>query len=56
MVVIDLQKAFDTVQYYILLNKLKALGFSRTSLQWVKSYLVGRVKVVDVERDLVLTT
>ena len=49
MVLIDLQKAFDTVQYDILLIKLKALGFSGTSLQWVRSYLVGREQVVDVE-------
>ena len=30
MVLKDLQKVFDTVQYDILLNKLKALGFSDT--------------------------
>lgn len=47
MVLIDLQKAFDTVQYDVLLNKLKALGFSPASLQWVRSYLV-----VDVEGTL----
>lgn len=52
MVLIDLQKAFDTVQYDILLNKLKALGFSDSSLQWVRSYLVGREQVVDVEGTL----
>ena len=33
MVLIDLQKAFDTVQSDILVNKLKALGFSGSSLQ-----------------------
>lgn len=52
MVLIDLQMAFDTVQSDILLNKLKALGFSGTSLQWVRSYLVGREQVVDVEGTL----
>ena len=52
MVLIDLQKAFDTVQYDILLNKLKAMGFSDTSLQWLRSYLVGREQVVDVEGTL----
>ena len=52
MVLIDLQKAFDTVQHDIILIKLKALGFSHTSLQWVKSYLVGREQVVDVEGTL----
>ena len=52
MVLIDLQKSFETVQYDILLNKLKALGFSDTSLQWVSSYLVGREQVVDVDGTL----
>jgi hypothetical protein len=52
VVLIDLQKAFDTVQYDILMNKVKALGFSDTSLQWLRSYLVGSEQVLDVEGTL----
>lgn len=48
MVLLDLQKAFDTVNHEILLNKLKALGMSEESVIWFKSYLSGRKQVVDV--------
>ena len=48
MVMLDLQKAFDTVNHTILLAKLRALGFNNTSLQWIQSYLEGREQVVDV--------
>ncbi len=48
MVLIDLQKAFDTVDHVILLNKLKALGIS--SVDWFKSYLCDRTQIVNVNQ------
>ena len=48
MVMLNLQKMFDTVNYDILLIKLRALGFNNSSLQWVRFYLADREQVVDV--------
>ena len=43
MVVLDLQKAFDTVKQKILINKLKALGLTQIALYcYLKSYLTDR--------------
>ena len=39
MVLIDLQKAFDTIDYQILLKKIKYLAFSKNTVTWFKSYL-----------------
>ncbi len=49
MVMLDLQKAFDTVDHNILLYKLKAVGFDKNSLRWVKSYLDDRCQRVDIK-------
>ena len=46
MVLIDLQKAFDTVDHSILSEKLKSIGVSSTS--WFDSYLANRQQCVDV--------
>merc|ERR1712240_505693 len=46
MVLIDLQKAFDTVDHEILLEKLDALGFNHN--KWFESYLKGRKQMVVV--------
>ena len=42
MILIDLQKAFDTIDHYILLQKLPLLGFSNEVIGWFKSYLGSR--------------
>ena len=52
MVLIDLQKAFDTVNHNILLNKLKAVGLDNFSVKWFKSYLDDRKQFVKVHDSL----
>ena len=41
-VLIDLKKAFDTVDHKILLKKLWCYGFQDQSFEWFQSYLTGR--------------
>ena len=48
MVCIDLKKAFDTVDHTILLDKLRLIGVSDSSLNWFRSYLTDRQQCVDV--------
>ena len=42
----DLSKAFDSVSHGLLLRKLSNLGFSQSSLQWIRSYLTDRTQQV----------
>ena len=42
MVLLDLQKAFDTVDHGVLLMKLEAIGLDADGLQWFRSYLSVR--------------
>ena len=42
MILIDLQKAFDTINHNILLQKLYPIGFSKHSVNWFWSYLINR--------------
>ena len=41
-VVIDLKKAFDTVDHKILLTKLYYYGIRGNTLKWFESYLTNR--------------
>ena len=45
---VDLQKAFDTVNHNILLNKLSHYGIRGTMNEWFKSYLQGRKQIVSI--------
>ena len=52
MILIDLQKAFDTINYKILLEKMVFLKFSPPTIAWFRSYLTNRNFVVDVDSTL----
>ena len=48
MVMIDLQKAFDTVNHSLLSDKLQALGLNNVSVSWFDLYLTNRTQKVDI--------
>ena len=52
MIFIALQKAFDTIDHEILLQKLKAIKFSESTIKWFKSYLSERIFLVNIENKL----
>ena len=52
MVMLDLQKAFDTVNHSILIDKLEAIGLDNNAVSWMHSYLVGREQMVEVNGTL----
>ena len=43
MILIDLQKAFDTLNHNILLKKMKFLGFFEETAKCCKSYLSNKI-------------
>ena len=45
---IDLKKAFDTVNYEILLEKLSLYGIKNNENNWFRSYLTKRVQFVQL--------
>ena len=49
MVLLDLQKAFESVDHAILLKKLNGVGVNELSICWFRSCLTGRVQVTDVD-------
>ena len=51
MILIDLQKAFDTINHKILLDKLTHLGFAESTISWFKSYISNRSFIVNVENS-----
>ena len=51
MILIDLQKAFDTVDHKILTEKMSCLGFAESTIRWYKSYLTNRCFIVNVGND-----
>ena len=54
MILIDLQKAFDTINHEIFFSKMTLLGFSQATISWYKSYLTNRTFFVNVEKNFSL--
>ena len=52
MILIDLHKAFDTINHEVLLQKPKAIRFSEQSIQWFRSYFRGQIFLVETENKL----
>ena len=52
MILIDFQKAFDTLDHDILLDKMKYLGFTSKTVDFVGSYLKKRNTVVSFDKTL----
>ena len=51
MILIDLQKAFDTINHDILISKMDFLGFSEETTKWFKSYLSNRKFIVHINNS-----
>ena len=48
MILIDLQKAFDTIDHDVLLQELYAIGFSKHTVNWFQSYISNRSFLVNL--------
>ena len=51
MVLINLQKVFDTIDHGIPLDKVNCLGFSNSTVAWFNSYLIHRSFIVNVGKE-----
>ena len=51
MVLINLQKAFDTIDHGILQGKMNCLGSSNSMEAWFNSYLTHRSFIVNVGNE-----
>ena len=51
MILIDLQKAFERIDHDVLLQKLYAIGFSKHTVNWFKSYFSNRSFLVNLENN-----
>ena len=49
MILIDLQKAFDTLDNTVVLQKMECIGFKESVIKWIQSYLSNRKFFVTVE-------
>ena len=49
---IDFRKAFDLVDYKILLHKLSLYKFDSSSIEWFRSYLCSRQQTIESEKGL----
>ena len=49
MILIDLQKASDTSDHTVLLQKMECIGFKESVIKWFQSYLSNRKFFVTLE-------
>ena len=49
MILVDLQKAFDTLDHGVLLEKMKHFGFRISLIKWLESYLSNRKFLVCID-------
>ena len=49
---LDLEKAFDTVDHFILCRKLHYYKISRQSIAWLKSYLSSRTQKIGIGNNI----
>ena len=49
MILVDLQKAFDTLDHGVLLEKMKYFGFRTSVIKWFESYLSNRKFLVCID-------
>ena len=50
MILVDLQKANDTLDHTILLQKMECIGFKESVITWFQSYLSDRKFFVTLEK------
>ena len=51
-VLLDMSKAFDSIDHDILIMKLRDVGLSCSSIEWFKSYLSSRYQVVKIQASI----
>ena len=51
VILIDLQKALDTIDHEIFLQKMKHIGFADSAIFWLKSYPTNRTFFVNVGKE-----
>ena len=49
MILLDLQKAFDTLDHIVLLEKMNFFGFRTSAIKWFESYLSNRKVLVCID-------
>ena len=49
MILVDLQKAFNTLDHGVLLEKMKYFGFRTSVIEWFDSYLSSRKFLVCID-------
>ena len=52
MILTDLQRTVDTIDHEVLLQKLKVIKFSKSTIKWFKSYRSERTFLVNIENKL----
>ena len=52
VVLLDMSKAFDSLDHGILISELEDVGVSNTALKWFKSYLTNRCQLVRINSTL----